>query len=550
MLLQLQVKNFAIIEDIEIKFDRGFHVLTGETGAGKSIIVDALNLLLGKRASKDLIRHGEDQALIEGVFFSQSDRVKKSLLDQDIELAETLIIRRTLHRDKPSISRVNGVAVTNSFLQELTGQLVDLAMQEDTGSLMHPQEQMDILDNFLGLPQKDLLVKMREKNSEIKAIQAFLQRENLDPQSRAREKDLLLFQIQEIEGLAFQEGEDEDLEKTYKQLKNAQKILEALSRSLDALNQDMGIRSGLDQVVGQLEAIASYHPDYEKILGRFESVGYELTDLVEELYGQIDQVPNSDEELYQVGERINAINLAKGKYGNTYWEIQDFYDQAKSRFDFLEAYDQEIDKAQAQLAKKEEEARLIASQLRKNRRTMAHDLELKILEELTLLDIKGGRFEIQIEEAPLSDKGMDQVTYFIATNDGEALMPLADIASGGEKSRIMLAFKSVLADYDQIETLIFDEIDAGMSGKTAQIVAQKMQRLAKNHQLIVISHLAQIAAKADIHYKIEKESLGQRTVSRVWRLEEDQRIEALALMISGDSLNQSARQTAKEMLAL
>lgn len=549
MLRELNIKNFAIIEDLQVEFTPGFNVLTGETGSGKSIIIDALELILGGRASKDFIRTGKERAFIQGLFTLSKDEENKIKEKYGIWSEEGLIVTRELFRNKPGIARLNGQIVTVSQLQELSGEIIDVFAQNEGRDLISPQKQRDLLDSFGSEKHKELLEETAEVYSEIRKTEDFLANQEMDDAARAREIDLLRFQMEEIESAGLTPEDESPLTEKYKKEKNQVKIRTGIGEALQALDgyEGYGALSGLDRGISALSSVTEYDDDLIPILESMEAIRYELTDGIRELQ-HLGEGESSEEELYRLEQRINLVNDMKRKYGNTLDDIDDFYQKASKRLEFLEEYENRIGEKKKDLRSLRERGEKIADLLTESRRYLGDRLEEMITRELRDLNIPDGVFYVKLEEKPLSRDGKEKVVFYIRTNQGQDPKPLAKIASGGEMSRIMLGFKSVIAKKDDMETLVFDEIDTGISGRTAQVVGKKIQELSADRQTLVISHLPQIVALADSHYYIEKDNRDGTVTSNIHRLRGEQRVIELARLISGNDITDMSMETAREMI--
>ncbi len=548
MLLELNIRDFAIIEETSLKFESGFNIITGETGAGKSILLEALQLVLGGRAQRNLIRHGEESAFIEAVFSIEHPEVKEILAEAGIEAEDVLIIHREISTDRPSIARVNQVVTTSQLLQKLSPYLLDLVLQDENRILVKPREQMALLDNFVGPMQERRLEHLNEKLDEMAEIEAEIADNDIDPKARAREVDLLEFQMNEIESLDFRENEDVELEAELKKLESFYDIIKNLYESRELLSMDSGIISQMEHLITLFSKLASIDSNYQGTLETLEGLRYELGDLSSDIERETERLTLDEGRLSYVEERLNAINHAKRKYGYTYEEFNSFYEKTSKRLNYLISYEDHLRKLNQRLEVLEQEAIDISMKIREGRVETSKVLEKAMMEELHQLDIREGRFKIKIEESELSRHGMDRITFLIATNKGDKMLPIQEIASGGEMSRIMLGFKSIMGKFEQLSTIVFDEIDAGMSGATAMTVADKMVRLSKNHQLIVISHLPQVVAASQTHFQIQKEFVDNKTLSTVKKLSYPERVQVLATMISGREVTEKSLETARELL--
>lgn len=547
MFLRLQIDNFAIIEHSRIEFHDGFSVLTGETGAGKSIIMDAISLLLGARAQKNMIRKNAESSSIQGVFMTKNKKALDFLEENRIPYEDVIIVERVLFRDRPSISEINGKTVTNALLREFGSIMALSGMQGENSFLIDPKFQLDLIDTFCGKEHLSFLKNLRQDVANYRALENKLHRESGDPGQTAREMDLLRYQIDEIESLALEPGEDESLREEFHAIRNQSSTLEYLKELSQMSFDDGGIRGLMDRFASFLEKVAQNDGSYGELSEEFEDIRYRFQEIAYTLRDRAENFEADPERLNEVAERLDAINDAKRKYGDSLEKIEEFLEASCDRLAYLEDYDQNIEDLKNQIEKIKEDADKKADSIRESRISMAKKVELRIAEVMKELDIPEAKFEIHFGEKALSEDGKDSVIYMVSTNKGEDLKPLSEVASGGEISRIFLAFISIYAEFDEREILILDEVDTGMSGKTAKVVAKKMAQLSKDRQLIVVSHLPQVVARGDRQYQITKKEENGRTVSVVKSLNKEERVAYLATMISGAD-TETTRKTAREML--
>lgn len=550
MLRELNIKNFAIIEDLHVEFTPGFNVLTGETGAGKSIIIDALELVLGGRGNRDFIKSGQESAFIQGYFTLPEDLRKRLIKEYGLWEDEGIIITRELHLEKPSVTRINGQLVSSRTLGEVTRQMIDVFAQNEGRDLISPGKQKELLDSFGDEGHHKKLSKMKELYGKIREVQEFLLKEDVDEGSRVRELDLLAFQLEEIESAALTEEDEEPLYEKYRMAKNFKEVSEAISEAYFELQGNEGQPGILENMGRALSALMKgeeYDTRLHAIRETLESFRYEMEDLTRELFKLKDQSPD-EEELFFLEERMNLVHDLKRKYGNTIKDIEEFYFRSKERKVFLEDYEQRMIKKREELEDLQRKGWALASEIHESRRKIGDFLEKTLTEELRDLNIPDGQFFVRLDDRSLCEDGKDSVTFDIRTNLGQEPKPLAKIASGGEMSRIMLGFKSVIAQKDRMETLVFDEIDTGISGRTAQVVGRKIRELSRKRQTLVISHLPQIVAMADSHYYIHKEMKNGAVTSTIHKLSEEQRIIELARLISGSDITDMSMETAREMI--
>lgn len=547
MLLSLRIENFAIISSTQVDFSPGFNVLTGETGAGKSILMEALGLILGNRAQKSMIRQGSEKSEIEAVFTSDNPKLKEILEENGFDHEELLIIQKNIYLDRPSISRLNGKSISNSVLGKITSILADSTHQQENQKLLNSKTQIDLLDQFIGEKQKDLLLEIGKIVDLYRKEKSFLEEENQDELARNREMDLLRFQVEEIREADLLEGEDIRLEEEEKKAKAFSKINEVLYSLQTTAEGEEGLRSLIERFSYDINSISNFDTTYLDLSKRIEGLKYEWFDIFSDLRNLSESMEFDEARFIEIENRLDQINRLKRKYGTSIKEIHDKLREMEDRLSFLENFEDQMKEHKKKLADLEEVAKSISLKLRENRKEMAMTLEKKMVKELSELNIPRAEFYVEFEEADLSKRGMDRINYLISTNVGEEAKPMDQVASGGEMSRILLAFKSIMAMYDETETLIFDEIDAGMGGKTAKIVGDKMSKLSEKAQLIVISHLPQVVAQADVQFQIQKEEVGQRTRSILKKLTHSERVDYLATMISGSD-QEIALETAKSML--
>ena len=547
MFLRLQIDDFAIIDHSSMEFHDGFSVLTGETGAGKSIIMDAIGLILGGRAQKNMIRKGAEKASVQGVFMTKNKKALDFLAEHNIPFEDVIIVERSIDRDRPSLSEINGKIVTNGVLKDFGSILALSEVQGENSFLMKPDFQLELLDRFCGEEHKRDLAELKEIYGAYRALFDRLKDEMKDPEALAREGDLLRYQIEEIETLALEEGEDEALAEEFRARNSHTETLELLNEMNQLAFGEGGIRSLLDRYGAALEKVAQNDSHFADLFESFEDMRYGFQDLAQTLRDKGENFDDDPGRLQGVTLRLDTINSMKRKYGDSYEKIQAFLEESRKRLNFIDDYEHMVETMKKACEEKKEAATILSLRLRKRRMDAAQVLEKRMAREMEELDIQGAAFQVDFFEKSLAADGMDGVRFLVATNRGEDLLPMADIASGGEISRIFLAFISIFSELDEREILILDEVDTGMSGKTAKVVAEKMKRLSEDRQLIVVSHLPQVVARADRQYRIQKRLEAGRTVSFVQKLNDEERIAMLATMISGED-TEKTRETAREML--
>ena len=549
MLLNVHVKNLALIEDVDICLSEGLNILSGETGAGKSIIIGSINIALGGKAPKDIIRKNAEYGLVELVFSVDNEEIKNKLIDMDVSIGDDnqIIISKKLTNGK-SITKINGETVTVSFVKEIANLLIDIHGQHDHESLLHKNKHLDLLDCFIGDEGNAKKCEVKELYDEYKSILLKLKEFDISEDVRKREIDFLEYEISEIENANLLEGEDEELEEEQKLMANSVKISDSLRCAYDVLCSDDGIAAGIAIAAKELSKISMYDEKLMSIYNTVMDVDSICRDLTYDINGYIDNISYDEERLDYVYKRLDIINKLKIKYGNSISKIIEKYDEYvmkleeyKNYEEKLEIINKELDIITLKLSKACDELTLI-------REKCAKVLSEKIVKVLETLNFNDVRFSVKFENNDTySAKGKDSVSFMICTNKGEDMKPLSDIASGGELSRIMLGIKTILASVDNVETLIFDEIDTGISGKTAQLVAEKMKIIAKNHQVICITHLPQIASMADNHYLIEKSCEADSTKTDIRKLTYDESVNELARMLGGAKITDAVVANAKEL---
>lgn len=551
MLLELNIENFAIIENMKIEFESGLNVLTGETGSGKSIIIDSLGLVLGQRANKDIIKKGKDRAFIEAVFSSYDEETKDLLLEYGIDSGDLVVVSKEIREKGPSITRVNNRTVTSQILSKISSHLIDIFAQHESISLMDNKNQLKLIDDFSGKGQRQLLDDLKELVEEINSLKnEYNEKSNME-QNKDREIDLLEYQIKEIEDAGLSDYDDEELYDDFNALNNMTDTLIKLSEAKSLINEGYetsSLEDILDRVIANVVDVTSYNKDLKEVEENLEDIRFRISDIAKDLDRYINTSEIDEERLQFLKERIDLVNNLKLKYGNNVKTINIFFDEISERLRFLQNFEDNLNKLLKKIKEKEKEALILAEKISQNRKKTARILEKKVEEEINKLNIKDAKFKIDIKEKDLSFDGIDKIEFLIAPNLGQDLMPMAKVASGGEMSRIMLGFKSIIAEKDNIPTLVFDEIDTGISGKTAQIVGNKIKEVSKDRQVIVISHLPQIVALADTHFAIKKDVVNNSTISTIDKLSYDERVNEVARLIGGMNISEIAIETAKEMI--
>ncbi len=551
MLLELNIENFAIIENMKIEFEPGLNVLTGETGSGKSIIIDSLGLVLGQRANKDIIKKGKDRAFIEAVFSSYDEETKDLLLEYGIESGDLVVVSKEIREKGPTITRVNNRTVTSQILSKISSRLIDIFAQHESISLMDNKNQLKLIDDFSGKDQGELLENLKDLVHEINSLKNEYHEKSTMEQNKDREIDLLEYQIKEIEDAGLSDYDDEELYDDFNVLNNMTDTLIKLSEAKALINEGYettSLEDILDKVIANVVEVTRYNKDLKEVEENLEDIRFRISDIAKDLDRYVSSSEVDEERLQFLRERIDLVNNLKLKYGNNVKAINSFYEEISERLRFLQNFEDNLNKLLKKIEEKEAEAIVLAEKISQKRKKTSEILEKKVEEEINKLNIKDAKFKIEIKEKELSFDGIDKIEFLIAPNLGQDLMPMAKVASGGEMSRIMLGFKSIIAEKDNIPTLVFDEIDTGISGKTAQIVGNKIKEVSKDRQVIVISHLPQIVALADTHFAIKKDVVNNSTISTIDKLSYDERVNEVARLIGGMNVSEIAIETAKEMI--
>ena len=548
MLLGLHVKNLALIEKAEVEFAEGLNILTGETGAGKSIIIGSVGLALGGKASKDMIRQGEENAFVELIFSVDDDEKRAALAALDIVPDEDglLIISKKISQTR-STSRINDETVTTGRLRAVTGLLLDMHGQHDHQSLLHKQKHLEILDEYSRSETEQLKKDVAEGYRQYQSLKHTLESYSLDEEGRRREADFTRFEIEEIENAAIRPGEEEELAIRYRKFIHGQKIADCLQTAYRAVDTDE-----IGRALREVESVVQYDEALSDIASGLADVENILNDLNRSISDYMDEMEFDGEEFKKTEERLDLIRGLMAKYGNSEEAVLLRLEEKKNRLEELEHYDELAAKAKADFEKQENHMLKLCEALSVERKKAAVILENRIREELLDLNFLHVEFKIDVRQLEhFGASGFDEVEFLISTNPGSiAPRPLGDVASGGELSRIMLAIKTVLADTDDIPTLIFDEIDTGISGRTAQMVSERLSYIAEKHQVLCITHLPQIASMADTHFEIKKTVENGKTITRIHKLNEEEQIEELARLLGGAEITDAVRENAREMKRL
>lgn len=547
MLSLLHIENIAVIECSDITFDRGFNVLTGETGAGKSIVIDAISAILGQRAYRDMIRTGADKASVRAVF---TDVPEYPWFEENgVPYDSETMIQRDIFLDGKNVCRVNGTLVTVSILHQLGQLLIDIHGQHDSASLFDEASHLVLLDDFAG--NQALRDTYKAHFDTVENLRAEIRKLSMDEGEKLRRMETLRYQIEEISKAELKVGEDEALEERRKVLQNAEKISDGIHEAVECLygSEDSdGASSMLSQAERALSRLERYTEAYAELRSQLTDLVYRVEDTARELRSVRDDLAYSADELETIEARLDVIHRLRKKYGADCTQILEYLENAQQELDEIEFSDDKLERLKEQLRKAEAAAWDAALALRENRKQAAVRLSERILEELAQLDMPRVQFSCQFQEQELAANGADSVAFYMSANAGEALKPMSKVASGGELARIMLAIKNVLSEQDQITTLVFDEVDTGVSGRAAQKVAEKLSSVAKNKQVLCVTHLPQLAAMGDIHLLISKSERDGRTYTTVTPLDTEGRMQELARIIGGANITENTLKSAREML--
>ena len=550
MLLEISIKNFAIIQSISLNFEEGMTVLTGETGAGKSIIIDAMNMMLGARATTDVIRHGAPKAEIEGLFSLENSRVLQEIFDeQGLEMSDEIIIRREILQNGRSISRVNGQMVNLSVLKAIGQQLVDIHGQHDQEELMRPHRHIQMLDefgdaDFFELKEAyqtsfDNYRQMRKQVLDIKKNQ-------LEHKARI---EMLEFQMAEIEAANLKTGEDVTLNQERDKLLNHKNIADTLTNAYSMLdNEEFSSLANVRSAMNDMEGLEEYDPDYREISSSLSETYYVLEDITKRLESIIDDLDFDGNRLMQVESRLDLIHTITRKYGGSVDDVLLYFEKITDEYNLLTGNNLSSEDMEVELKKLEKNLVDLAGQVAQARHHLAQDLEAEIKQELQDLYMEKAQFQVRFTSGKFSREGNESVEFYISTNPGEDFKPLVKVASGGELSRLMLAIKSAFSRKEGKTSIVFDEVDTGVSGRVAQAIAQKIHKIGQHGQVLAISHLPQVIAIADNQFFIEKVSDENSTVSTVRLLSLEERVEEVAKMLAGEDVTEAALTQARELL--
>ena len=551
MLSSLQIENVAVIQKAEVHFEPGLNVLTGETGAGKSILIDSINAILGNRTSKDLVRTGAAKAVIRAAFEQVPPAVLDKLEQSGYERSEALLLSREITAEGKSSCRINGMPATAAVLRELCGGLININGQHDSVGLLNPAHHLGILDDYA--QNRTVFQEYYALYRELVRVKRELDALITDEAEKQRKIDLLQYQVQEIEDAGLTAGEEQALENRRKVLSNASAIRDRLAQSyalLSGSDDAAGAVDLLGEASNAVDAAAQLDPALTAAAGQLLDLYYNAKDVAADLIGRLDTYDTNDAELDEVEQRLDLLYRLKRKYGSTVEDVIAFGQKAREELDNIQHSQQRYDALQAEKLRLYTKAREKAEVLTQTRLKAFEELNTRISGTLDFLNMPGVRMTLRHTRGPLASHGQDSVEFYISTNPGEAPKPLAKIASGGELSRITLAIKNAMADKDAVPTVIYDEIDSGVSGKAAGRIGEVLRQSAQGHQILCITHTAQIAALADCHLLIQKNVSNERTYTEIHPLDEEGRVEALARLISGDHITELSRANAREMLGL
>ena len=549
MLSSLQIENVAVIQKAEVHFEPGLNVLTGETGAGKSILIDSINAILGNRTSKDLVRTGAAKAVIRAAFEQVPPAVLDKLEQSGYERSEALLLSREITAEGKSSCRINGMPATAAGLRELCGGLININGQHDSVGLLNPAHHLGILDDYA--QNRTVFQEYYALYRELVRVKRELDALITDEAEKQRKIDLLQYQVQEIEDAGLTAGEEQALENRRKVLSNASAIRDRLAQSyalLSGSDDAAGAVDLLGEASNAVDAAAQLDPALTAAAGQLLDLYYNAKDVAADLIGRLDTYDTNDAELDEVEQRLDLLYRLKRKYGSTVEDVIAFGQKAREELDNIQHSQQRYDALQAEKLRLYTKAREKAEVLTQTRLKAFEELNTRISGTLDFLNMPGVRMTLRHTRGPLASHGQDSVEFYISTNPGEAPKPLAKIASGGELSRITLAIKNAMADKDAVPTVIYDEIDSGVSGKGAGRIGEGVRQRAEGHQILCITHTAQIAALADCHLLIQKNVSNERTYTEIHPLDENGRVEALARLISGDHVTELSRANAREML--
>ncbi len=553
MLENIRIKNVALIEESDIKFKGGLNILSGETGSGKSMIIDSINFALGGRVNRDFIRKDTESARVEALF-SGNEHINSILSENGIETEDdfSVIITRTFNTSGKSVCRINGTMVTAGAVKNISEYLIDIHGQHEHQSLLNPKKHIFLLDKFCGVALDEKLEVLGGLYSQYKSVLKSIDELNGDEMQRAQRMDMLYFQKEDIENAKLKVGEEEELTERRKVLSNLEKVVRLAGNSLELLYEGslngVSATDNISDALYNIQTLADIDPSISHISENLSTVSALLDDVCHELKAYFRNAESDPDELMRIDERLNMIYSLKRKYGKSIAEILEFYNRIVKELEFMENSEEILSKLYLEKSKLEDEINLICKEISDIRKEKALIIESEIEKELKDLEMKNAIFKINIKDKEMfTSKGKDNVEFLISANMGEELKPLSRIASGGEMSRVMLALKSILSEVDTIDTFIFDEIDTGVSGRTAQKVAEKMSNVSKKNQIICITHLPQIASMADNHLLIEKYTENNRTTTDVIQLSNEESISEICRLMGGVTITDATIQAAKDM---
>lgn len=553
MLGHLHIENIAIMDNVSVTLENGFLALTGQTGAGKSIIIDSINLLTGERSSRELVKSGKDKAFVEGSVYTKNKEVFDILADNGIEASDLdpIVLSREITKDGRSTVRINGRVTTTHLLKEVCSKIINIHGQNDNQSILDTKFHGLFLDNFAGLDGE--IEEYQKVYDEFKQTENLLKQTDENEEQKAQRKEFLQFQINEIIQAELKAGEDEELLTQRQRFLNNEKFEESINKAyypLAGSDDSDGACSLINTAQKGLEELMRFEPKAEVLYGRIKELKFELEDIKETIYDLKNDDEHTEIDINYVESRIDVINRLKRKYGGEIEDILNKKDQLESELDSIENSDENKKRLQERLEKLELELTKKAVKIETARKAAAEKLKKEVSYQLRDLEMEKVQFDTQIARCDFSRRGFNEIQFLISTNPGEAVKPLNKIASGGELSRIILALKVVLSGKDSVSTMIFDEVDVGVGGSAAQKIAEKLKSISKNRQVIVITHLAQIASFADNHYLVSKKTENGNTYSEINLLSESERIEEIARIMSGSVITENAKNAAAEMIKM
>lgn len=552
MLQNLHVKNLALIDEAEVEFSEGLNILTGETGAGKSIIIGSINIALGQKVPKEMLKDNDAPALVELIFSVEDEKILHKLREYDIEAEDHQVILSRKVTSGKAVARINGEAVSAAVLKEVASLLIDIHGQNEHQSLLSKKKHLEILDSYARTQLDEKKQKLAEEYKVYRALKEEWENSNVDIAERKREAEFLEYEVREIEEAKLIIGEDEELETEFKRFSNSKKIMESVNRANEAVAGEGESASELiGRALREISSVSVYDKQVEELEEQLSEIENLLHDFQHGLSSYISGADFDEETFYQTQKRLDLLNHLKSKYGKSISEILDVYEEKCERIRVLNDYDTYLEKLSATLQEQEAKVKALCEEISAIRKENAQQLCEAIKQALLDLNFLDVVFTMEFgAPGTYSANGYDEPEFLISTNPGEAVKPLGKVASGGELSRIMLAIKTVMADADEIESLIFDEIDSGISGRTAQMVAEKMHLLGRSHQIICITHLPQIAAMADEHFLIHKSVENAKTHTNICKLNEKESVHELARMLGGVEITEAVVKNAQEMKEL